>query len=76
MKGEIDARKIMADVTLNVTIKRFTEVRVRMWLMVKLLLLAAWVGGVNIAIDSDLEDDFYVFRHRKGSRYDGWSIGR
>lgn len=46
----LDATKIMRRATITVTLKRAREMRMRLWLAVKLIRLAAWVTGMGIEI--------------------------
>jgi hypothetical protein len=48
----LPASAAMRNVTMNVRVTGLRTLRVRMWFAGKLLLLAAWVAGCGIEIDT------------------------
>lgn len=48
---DIDAVKIMKQMTVTVKIKRIRELSVRIWLACKLMKLAGWVANSRIKIE-------------------------
>ena len=50
-KIELDAPDLMKRVTLHVKLRRWRQVRFRLWLMRQVLVLAAIVGGVGIEFE-------------------------
>lgn len=54
--AQIDSVKVMKTVTINVKIKRFNELKIRLWLGVQLIKLAALVMNMNVEIVEDEND--------------------
>ena len=48
---ELDARKIVRQMTAEVRIKNWREFQFRMWVAARLIILAARIGGFGITID-------------------------
>lgn len=51
MKAQIDMVKLMRQTTMHVTVKRERELRWRVWLATKLILLAAMVMNCRIQFE-------------------------
>ena len=47
----ISASRVMRGVTLNVTLTGMRVWRARVYVMLRLIRLAAWIGGVGIVVD-------------------------
>lgn len=52
---ELDAVKLMQQMTIKVKVVREREMRFRIWLATRFILLAGWVTGMGVEI-KDLED--------------------
>ena len=48
---EIDSVKLMQRITMTVKLKRHRELKFRLWLATRLLILAAWIGNFNIELE-------------------------
>lgn len=51
MKNEIDVVAGMKLATMTLHLKRYRELRLRMWIATKLFRLGAWILNVNLTID-------------------------
>lgn len=54
--GEIDVVEVAGQMTIHVTYKRVREMRIRMWIATRLVLLAALVTGMGIEFEDDQDD--------------------
>lgn len=48
--AKVSAMDIMKDMTLEVKVYRVRELRIRLWLATRLVLLAAWIAGCGVQI--------------------------
>ena len=55
--GEIDMVKVAGQMTIKVTYKRVREMRIRLWMATRLIILAAIITGMGIEFVDDQEDD-------------------
>jgi hypothetical protein len=53
MQPKIDAINVMKNITITVKIKRFTEAKIRLWIGMQLIKLAALVMNMNVEIEED-----------------------
>ena len=54
---EIDMAKMTSKMTLKVTYKRVREMRIRLWMATRLIILAAIIAGMGIEFEQDQEVD-------------------
>lgn len=57
MKAQVDMVKLMRQTTMHVTVKRGNELRWRVWLATKLILLAAMVMNCRIQFEGISKSD-------------------
>jgi len=56
-KPSIDAVNVAKHLTLNVTLKRVREFKMRVWIGVQLIRLAARIMNVGLQLDKDSPDE-------------------
>ena len=52
LNARVPMTRITRDITMNIEVTGVRVWRVRMWLAVKIMRLAAWVAGVGIKIET------------------------
>ncbi|CDO35000.1 hypothetical protein [Novosphingobium sp. KN65.2] len=57
MKAEISMPKLMKQISIKAVVTGARQVRFRIWLGTKVMLLAAWIIGCSIEIDTTQEGD-------------------
>jgi hypothetical protein len=55
-EASVDAVGAMRETTITVHVRRVRELRLRVWLAVRLIALAAWVANSNFRIARELEE--------------------
>ena len=50
---ELSTKELVGEVTVTVKVKRYAEWRIRLWVAMQLIKLAAWVGWFNIEIEGN-----------------------
>lgn len=51
---EIDAVDLMSQMTIEVTIKKQREMRIRLWIATRLIILAAFITGMGIEFGDEI----------------------